>query len=69
MISELKEVTPAELSSVEGGLVPKITLSHDLNGAVLGAAIGAGIFGFTGVGGFVGGAIGGAVGWLLSKIF
>jgi hypothetical protein len=69
MISELKEVTPAELSSVDGGLTASWTFKGNYDGIALGAAIGAGVFGFTGVGGFIGGLIGGAIGGLLDWIF
>ncbi len=59
--SDFSETSAAELASVEGGLRGDVVL--------VGAAIGAGIFGFTPVGGFIGGAIGGAVGALLDWLF
>ncbi len=59
--SNFIDATPVELATVDGGVRGDVVL--------LGAAIGAGIFGFTGVGGFVGGAIGGAVGALLDWLF
>lgn len=59
--SNFIEASAADLSSVEGGLRGESVL--------VGAAIGAGLFGFTPVGGFIGGAIGGAVGALLDWLF
>jgi hypothetical protein len=59
------DITPAELSSVEGGLSQRGDI------ITLGAAIGGGIGFFVGggLGGAIGGAIGAGIGALFSWIF